>query len=112
MRDERESKWWQIVGAYKCGNSSGEIARLLEMWHPEVLKVYRTWGNIEEWAKIPQDYFNKLVLSMGDRNGAVIRAKGGTPNIRFFLHSLAVWEREMALFRATALHGLQSEQYN
>ena len=29
-----------------------------------------------EWVKIPQEYFNTLVLSMGNRIGAVIHEKG------------------------------------
>ena len=31
---------------------------------------------VEEWDRLPQEYLNKLVMSMPDRVAAVIRAKG------------------------------------
>ena len=49
MPDARESNWWQIVGAFKCGNSSEEIARLLEIPRSTVLRVlsnYRHRGTV------------------------------------------------------------------
>ena len=42
---------------------------------PESLRDLRKYF-LEEWVKIPQEYFNTLVLSMGNRIGTVIHAKG------------------------------------
>ena len=55
MPDVRESNWWQIVGAFKCGNSSGEIARLLEIPRSTVLHVIlASYSTIDTGALFPE----------------------------------------------------------